>query len=69
MSDVYYNHLLHPLVNGYFETLTEVHKVLEENRRGNGLRRRSPWSGNEWYLDEVFIRTNGTLHYLWRGST
>ena len=22
--------------------------------------------GNTWYLDEVFIKTNGALHYLWR---
>jgi putative transposase len=30
------------------------------------LRRRLPRPGDKWYLDEVFIRINGTLHYLWR---
>src|SRR5689334_13208905 len=30
------------------------------------LRRRRPRPGDIWYLDEVFIRINGALHYLWR---
>lgn len=32
ISDVYYNQVMHPLVSSYFETLTEVREVLEENR-------------------------------------
>ena len=32
----------------------------------NELRRRRPQPGDKWHLDEVFIRINGTLHYLWR---
>ncbi|MFD4785177.1 IS6 family transposase [Rhodococcus qingshengii] len=32
----------------------------------NQLRRRRPQPGDKWHLDEVFIRINGTLHYLWR---
>ena len=32
----------------------------------NGLRRRRPQPGDKWHLDEVFIRINGTQHYLWR---
>ena len=32
----------------------------------NGLRRRRPRPGDKWHLDEVFIRINGTTHYLWR---
>jgi putative transposase len=32
----------------------------------NGLRRRSPRPGDRWHLDEVFLRINGRLHYLWR---
>jgi putative transposase len=32
----------------------------------NGLRRRSPRPGDRWHLDEVFIRINGRVHYLWR---
>jgi putative transposase len=30
------------------------------------LRRRRPRPGDKWYLDEVFIRTQGVQHYLWR---
>jgi putative transposase len=30
------------------------------------LRRRRPRPGDKWHLDEVFIRINGKLHYLWR---
>src|SRR6267142_1050600 len=32
----------------------------------NGLRRRSPGPGDRWHLDEVFLKINGRLHYLWR---
>jgi putative transposase len=32
----------------------------------NGLRRKSPRPGDRWHLDEVFLRINGRLHYLWR---
>ena len=30
------------------------------------LRKRRPKSGDTWHLDEVFLRINGRLHYLWR---
>ena len=30
------------------------------------LLRRRPRPGDTWHLDEVFIRINGKLHYLWR---
>ena len=30
------------------------------------LRRRRAKPGDTWHLDEVFIRINGVLHYLWR---
>ncbi len=30
------------------------------------LRRRRPRPGDTWHLDEVFLRINGELHYLWR---
>ena len=32
----------------------------------NRLRRRQARPGEKWHLDEVFIRINGTIHYLWR---
>ncbi|MBL6082543.1 IS6 family transposase [Belnapia sp. T18] len=30
------------------------------------LRRRRPKPGDTWHFDEVFLRINGVLHYLWR---
>ena len=30
------------------------------------LRRRRPKLGNTWSLDDVLLRINGELHYLWR---
>jgi putative transposase len=32
----------------------------------NGLRHRSPRPGDREHLDEVFLKINGRLHYLWR---
>ena len=32
----------------------------------NGLRRRRARPGDKWHLDEVFIKINGRIHYLWR---
>jgi putative transposase len=32
----------------------------------NELRRRRPRPGDKWHLDEVFIKINGKIHYLWR---
>ena len=32
----------------------------------NELKRRRPRPGDKWHLDEVFIRVQGELHYLWR---
>jgi len=32
----------------------------------NQLRCRRPRPGDKWHLDEVFIRINGKIHYLWR---
>ena len=32
----------------------------------NGLRRKSPRPGDRWHLDEVFLKINERLHYLWR---
>jgi putative transposase len=32
----------------------------------NRLRARRPRPGDKWHLDEVFVKINGTTHYLWR---
>jgi putative transposase len=32
----------------------------------HGLRHKSPRPGDRWRLDEVFLKINGRLHYLWR---
>ncbi|GGP84422.1 hypothetical protein GCM10010247_67170 [Streptomyces calvus] len=31
-----------------------------------GLRRRRPRPGDKWHLDEVFVKINGEVKYLWR---
>jgi putative transposase len=32
----------------------------------NSLRRKSPQPGDQWRLDEVFLKISGRIHYLWR---
>ncbi|MFL5282767.1 MAG: IS6 family transposase [Rhodopila sp.] len=32
----------------------------------NQLKRSRPRPGDKWFLDEVFVRIRGKLHYLWR---
>ena len=32
----------------------------------NALHHRRPRPGDKWHLDEVFLKINGKLHYLWR---
>ena len=32
----------------------------------HALLRKSPRPGDSWHLDEVFLRINGRVHYLWR---
>ena len=32
----------------------------------NRLRRKAARPGDRWHLDEVFLKINGRLHYLWR---
>jgi len=32
----------------------------------SALKRRRPKPGDKWFMDEVFIRIQGKLHYLWR---
>jgi putative transposase len=32
----------------------------------NDLRRRSPWPGDKLHLDEVFLKFNDRINYLWR---
>ena len=32
------------------------------------LRQRRPKPGDTWHLDEVLLRMNGVLHYLWRAT-
>jgi putative transposase len=32
----------------------------------DNLRRRRPRPGDKWHLDEVFMRVQGELRYLWR---
>ncbi len=32
----------------------------------NSIRRRQPRAGDCWHMDEVFLKINGRIHYLWR---
>jgi len=32
----------------------------------NALKRRRPRPGDKWFMNEVFLRIGGKLHYLWR---
>ncbi|EFH87921.1 IS6 family transposase [Ktedonobacter racemifer] len=32
----------------------------------NELKRRRPKTGDKWHLDEVYLKINGKIHYLWR---
>ena len=32
----------------------------------NQLHRRRAQTGDKWHLDEVFLKINGKVHYLWR---
>jgi putative transposase len=32
----------------------------------NALRRKSSRPADQWHLDEVFLKINGRIHYLWR---
>jgi putative transposase len=34
----------------------------------NGLRHKSPRPGDQWHLDEVFLKINGHVHLLIAGS-
>ncbi len=35
----------------------------------NALKRRRPRPGDKWHLGQVFLRTRGKLHYLWRARS
>jgi putative transposase len=48
-----------------YETVREWCLKFGQNY-ANGLRRKSPRPGDQWHLDEVFLKVNGQLHYLWR---
>ena len=43
-----------------------VHHCASLHLFANELKRRRPRPGDKWHLDEVFIRVQGKLHYLWR---
>ena len=36
------------------------------NQYSSQIRKKRGQLGDIWYLDEVFIKINGVLHYLWR---
>jgi len=36
------------------------------NQYSSQIRKKRGQLGDMWYLDEVFVKINGVLHYLWR---
>ena len=48
-----------------YETIREWTRKFAQTY-ANDLRRRSPRPGDRWHLDEVFLKINGRIHYLWR---
>ena len=48
-----------------YETVREWYLKFGQSY-ANGLRHKSPRPGDRWHLDEVFLKINGRLHYLWR---
>jgi putative transposase len=36
------------------------------NQYCNQIKKKRGQLGDTWYLDEVFVKINGVLHYLWR---
>src|SRR3954471_10284730 len=51
-------------------SLRDVELILSERgitvSHARKLRQRRPKPGDTWHLDEVFLKINGELHYLWR---
>jgi putative transposase len=47
-----------------YETIREW-SLRFERTCATSLKRRRPRPGDKWFLDEVFVRIQGKLHYLW----
>ena len=50
---------------GHLRKHPRMGSALRPDVRG-GPERRRPQPGDNWHLDEVFIRIRGKIHYLWR---
>ncbi|MBZ6078009.1 IS6 family transposase [Microvirga puerhi] len=49
-----------------YETIREWKSLRFGRTYAKSLRRSRPRPGDKWFLDEVFVRIRGKLHYLWR---
>jgi putative transposase len=56
------------VVRGVFVTYEAIRQWCQKFSQtfANELRRRRPRPGDNWHLDEVFVKINGPPHYLWR---
>jgi putative transposase len=56
------------LVRGVFVTYEAIRQWCQKFGQtfAKDLRRRRPRPGDQWHLDEVFVKLNGQPHYLWR---
>ena len=53
---------------GVFVTYETVRRWCDKfgKQFADGIRRRRARTGDKWHLDEVFLKINGVIHYLWR---
>jgi putative transposase len=56
------------MARGVLVTYESIHQWCRKFGQtfANGLRRRRSRPGDQWHLDEVFIKIKGKAHYLWR---
>jgi putative transposase len=55
--------ICHETVRAWWNRFGPVFASEIRKKRTAPMRRQSQW---RWHLDEVFVRTNGEIHYLWR---
>ncbi len=55
--------ICHETVRAWWNRFGPLFAAEIKNKRSAGHRSRTQW---QWHLDEVFVRINGEIHYLWR---
>ncbi len=55
--------ICHETVRAWWNRFGPMFAAEIKKKRSAGHRSRTQW---QWHLDEVFVRINGEIHYLWR---